>query len=258
MSDGLPSPALLATLYASLHTGTPGDRDFYARACAGADTILELGCGTGRILSALGSAKRRVGLDLEMESLRLAKQETRTRHRADGSPLEFVRADMRSFRFAGRFERILLPYTGLYCLADDEEVRTCFERVREHLADDGHFIFDAYCADALHERGPERADPEERTDDEVARIEVDGTVWHVREESEWDAGHQRLDVVYVYEPRAGGHSIADTIRHRYLRLGQLEPLLQSAGLELVSLESAFDGGSADADSDHYVAVATSR
>ena len=262
MSNGPPSPALRAALYASLHTGTPGDREYYVRQCEGVESILELACGSGRILHAVEASALRVGMDIDIELLRLARAGDATN---ETNAPQWLCGDMRDFHLAQRFDRILLPYTSLYCLSDMDELMRCFGRVREHLTPNGRFIFDAYCADGMHAQGDaEEGLVEDAPDDrdldggDVGVIEVDGTIYHVREESEWDAKRQRLDVVYAYEPRSGGYSIADTIHHHYLQLAQLEPLLRSAGLELVSLEGDFSGAPAKSTSDHFVAVASAR
>ncbi|MDP6977048.1 MAG: class I SAM-dependent methyltransferase [Myxococcota bacterium] len=252
-----------ADFYAALHTGTPGDIAYYQRACSDAGSVLELGCGYGRVLEALGESKAAcVGMDRDLDLLRLAAR------RVESAGL--VCGDMRRFAFARQFDRILLPYTGIYCLADDGEVVACFERVREHLAASGRFIFDAYCAEALHGSGegsetmqpdaPDTVEDSRETnddvcDDDVAIVEVGDSTYHVSEQSDWNPERQEFEVVYVYEPRSGGHSIASTIRHRYLLLDQIAPLLARAGLELVSLTSGFDDAPIDASSEHFVAVA---
>ena len=62
--------ALHAALYAAVHTGTPGDRELYASVCRGAATVLELGCGAGRLLPVLaGSDRTVVGIDLDTHLL---------------------------------------------------------------------------------------------------------------------------------------------------------------------------------------------
>lgn len=42
-----------ADLYAALHTGNEGDEDFYRTVCLGAERLVELGCRSGRLLSAV-------------------------------------------------------------------------------------------------------------------------------------------------------------------------------------------------------------
>ena len=70
-----PLPRGPAELYARLHRGNPGDLDFYRRACAGASSVLELGCGHGRVLRAIATPETHlVGVDLDPELLALARR----------------------------------------------------------------------------------------------------------------------------------------------------------------------------------------
>ena len=63
-----------AELYALTHRGNRGDLEFYQRTCRGARSVLELGSGYGRVLTALAGAKRRVvGLERDREFLALAR-----------------------------------------------------------------------------------------------------------------------------------------------------------------------------------------
>ncbi|HLT36253.1 MAG TPA: class I SAM-dependent methyltransferase, partial [Enhygromyxa sp.] len=63
-----------ARLYAAVHDGNPGDVEFYRRRCAGARSIVELGCGDARVLAALAEPGRRlVGVDIDPELLELAR-----------------------------------------------------------------------------------------------------------------------------------------------------------------------------------------
>jgi tRNA G46 methylase TrmB len=47
------TPALAAELYRLTHRGNPGDVGFYRKLCSGVQSVLELGCGYGRLLAAL-------------------------------------------------------------------------------------------------------------------------------------------------------------------------------------------------------------
>ena len=58
-------------LYASVHRGNPGDVGFYERLCAEARTVLELGCGYGRVLSRLDDGTR--ALVAEQDALTVAR-----------------------------------------------------------------------------------------------------------------------------------------------------------------------------------------
>jgi SAM-dependent methyltransferase len=247
MADSYP-----AELYAKLHTGNLGDLAFYRAQCSGAESILELGCGYGRVLESLARTDRRLlGLDKHRGLLALAKKRLR---QTDSGRIDLVQGDMRRFAFRFKFDRILIPYSGLYCLLSADEVRTCFQQIAKHLQPTGRLVFDAYAADVFHhELLPAEGDGSEK--DEIATIVHRGTVYQVVEQATWTREEQRLDVVYAHEPREGGTSIAAHLTHRYLLRGQIAPLLDAAGLRLVSLSGDYEGTGLDADSDLIVATA---
>src|SRR5690606_14629014 len=149
-----------AELYALLHGGNQGDREFYRRVCAGAQRILELGCGDGRILRALEPAPRvAVGLDLHDGLLR------RARRLAVGLPhLRFVRGDMRApadaleAPNAAGFDRILVPHGGLFCMLHPEDLDGCLHAAYALLSPGGELVFDVWAADDFHAQH----DPEEQ------------------------------------------------------------------------------------------------
>ena len=220
-----------AELYAALQLGNPGDLDFYRARCRGADSVLELGCGYGRVLEALASEGLQItGLDTSRELLALAEARLQ---RVDGNKGALVLGDMRRFAFDQKFDRILIPYSGLFCLTSQSDVEACLQNIASHLTPAGQFIFDAYSADNFHD------DPEQ----------------DVTEQSQWWREEQRMDVVYVHEPREGGHTIAAPLQHRYLLSRQIEPLLNRAGLDLVSLDGDYQGTPFTPEADLIVVVA---
>ena len=242
-----------AALYAALHLGNPGDLDFYRARCRGADSVLELGCGYGRVLEALATEGLQVtGLDASRELLVLAEARLQ---RVDGNNGALVLGDMRQFAFDQKFDRILIPYSGLFCLTSQPDVEACLQNIALHLRPGGQFIFDAYSADNFHDDPEQDENPEENTPEDVATISHEGITYHVTEQSQWWRDEQRMDVVNVHEPREGGHTIAATIQHRYLLSRQIEPLLNRAGLDLVSLDGDYDGTPFTPDADLLVVVA---
>ncbi|MGH1348159.1 MAG: class I SAM-dependent methyltransferase [Nannocystales bacterium] len=240
-------PPYPASFYAALHTGTDGDLAFYAKECAGASSVLELGCGDGRVLRAL-EVPHRAGLDLHDGLLRAA----RTRL---GPSVELHAADMRTFELRRRFDRILLPFSGVYCMLNDEDIAACFARVRAHLEPDGVFILDAYRADGFHaDCEPEDVGDEDWT--ELTVIDVEGQPYTVFERSCWSPDTQRIDVSYRHVPLTQRTAFIDgSIEQRYLLRHQLEAHLADAGLPNVELFGGFDGRAVSRSSEHWVARA---
>ncbi len=219
-----------ADLYDAVHQGTPGDLAFYQRVCEGADSVLELGCGSGRVLEALAEPGRRlVGLDASADALELAE--------ARGSGAELVLGRMQELELDERFERIVAPFSALYCLDGPEALETTLTRVVRHLAPGGVFVADAWNADEFHEE----SDPEEDdTAEPLVQIEARGTTFYVYEKSSWDRDAQRLVASYDYRDAQGG-SIVASITHRYFLRAELERALSRSGALRFRLESDFSG-----------------
>jgi SAM-dependent methyltransferase len=241
-----------AHLYAAVHDGTPGDVEFYRRRCAGARSIVELGCGDARVLAALAEPGRvLVGVDVDPQQLELAA--------ARGpSSLELCEADMSALDDSplcgGRFERVIVPHGGLYCLLDEAAVAEALAGAAALLADDGLLILDAWAADGFHaEAEPEDQDPGWL--EHVKAIELDGERWEVLERSSWDKQRQRLDVTYVHVRVGEEEAVEGLLRQRYVLAAQLRGALASAGLELVELFGDFEGSPYGADSPTMVAIA---
>ncbi len=234
-------------LYQLVHRGNPGDVAFYRRACESAASVLELACGFGRVLGALGSEGRLlVGLDRDRRLLATARARL---PRETG----LVRADMSDFWLRARFDRVLAPYGTLYNL-DAEALGRCLRTVRELLADGGRLVFDAWSADAFHEESA----PEDLADDAlvpVVSVEHAGKRWDVFERSRWDREAQRVEATYVHVARDGTDVVEGTITHRYLLHDQVAPVLAEAGLEVEAIHGDFATTPWTRDSEHLVVVA---
>ena len=239
-----------AALYELVHRGTAGDLSFYGRVCRSARTVLELGCGYGRVLASLCEAGDLALTGLERDPELLA----RARARLPGA-VALVQADMTDFDLgAARFDRILIPHSGVYCLPDDERTVACFRACARHLTRDGRLVFDAYAADRFHAEA-DRADHTGEQLEPVVTVEHEGVCYDVFERSTWWPERQRLDVVYEYIPRAGGDAAVGRLLHHYLLQDQIAPLLERAGLRLATLAGDFQGRDATPDDDMWVATA---
>lgn len=223
-----------AELYAAVHDGAPGDVDFYLRVTEPGQRVLELGAGWGRVAAALAAEGREV---IALESDPGMRALASARHPG----LDVRDGDMAGFALDARFDRVLVPFTGLYCLESEDAVRRCFRAAREHLVPGGAFIFDAYAADAFHAESRPEDYPDDQLE-EVARIEHRGRPLIVYEKSSWDRDAQRMDATYVYVDAETEETVHEgTIAHRYLLAAQVERLLEEAELTLEASFGSFEG-----------------
>lgn len=244
-----------AALYCAVHDGAPGDVAFYRDMARGAERVLELGAGDARVALELARAGLdTVALERDPGMLALARARRDAADEATRSRLTIVEGDMRTFSLEGRFDRIFVPFTGLYCLLSDEDLGACLERVRDHLTDAGLLVFDAYAADAFHRDARPEDYPDDRLE-EVARLERDGEVWTVFERSAWDRDAQRMDATYVYVDGVGQTRAEIEVGHRYLLADQVEPALRRAGLEERARHGDFSGAPFGAMSGSMIVVA---
>jgi SAM-dependent methyltransferase len=236
-----------ADLYAPLHNGNEGDGDFYRSVCDGADRVLELGCGSGRILAVLADQVSDLqGVDSSDEALALARRNL-------PPSVELHRADMETFDVGGDFDRVLIPFNGIYCLPDLASVRRSFVQVEKALAAEGLLVFDGYAGDPIHEDDTfeEGFDEEE----EIATVDARGKRWRVFERSAYERSAQRFTVRYRYLAEDNEEEILATIRHRYLRLEETLEALEAAGLELVVAHGDFDQRVYDHDAERMIITA---
>jgi SAM-dependent methyltransferase len=103
--------------------------------------LLELGCGSGRVLLPLASAGYGVfGLDNDLVMLRMLRNRLRARglSRSGQEPVVF-QAEMSAFHLGIRFKLILLPCNTWSTLSSTER-RSTLDCVRRHLLPGGQFI----------------------------------------------------------------------------------------------------------------------
>ena len=226
-----------AELYRLTHVGTRGDLAYYQRLCRGADSVLELGAGAGRLLRALAAPERDVwGVELEPSLLALARRELSDLPAPARKRVELRQGDMISLRLSRRFERVLLPYNGFFCLLSHKAALACLRSARRLLQPGGVFAFDVWNAEPLHAAGMEL----DTTEAACVSFTHAGRSYQVFERCQLGRDPQRLDVTYRYVAR-GVPQREQVLRQRYYTPVELARLLAAAGLELRSVHGGFSG-----------------
>ena len=139
--------AEIAELYDSVPLyRTRPDVDFYveaARAASGA--VLEIGCGTGRVLIPTARAGIDiVGVDGSAQMLAICRRRLADETREVQSRVQLIEGDMRRFTIGRRFRLATIPFRPFQHLLTVDDQLACLRTIRDHLDDDGLLIFDIF------------------------------------------------------------------------------------------------------------------
>ena len=225
--------------------GTRRDVQFYvARAVEAPGPILELGCGTGRVLipSARASRQPIVGLDSSQEMLSRCREKLANEPADVRSRVTLRAGDVRDFDLGASFALVTAPFRVIQHLTTIEDQLQFLASVRRHLRPDGLLIFDVFnplmkalASDRSSEQAevPPQSLPDGRTMSRSVRVP------RVR----WVDQVSEIELIYyVTDPRSG-----ETIRHvkafemRWYQHAELHHLIARAGFDVISIEGDFDG-----------------
>ncbi len=216
----------------------PYGRDFYlglARDARG--PVLEVGCGTGRILLPCLEAGIDVeGIDLYPPMLERLKEKAR----AKGLQARVFEGDMRGFRLPRRYALVVIPCNGFaHCLTTEEEL-SCLRACRDHLRPGGNLAFDSFSAGPKYLAQP---DGNRVLEGEVADARTGGRlrVWDNRF-FDRPARIQRSRME-IEELDASGETKAVHVWEavqRWTTRADLEPLLAEAGFGRVEFLGGFE------------------
>jgi SAM-dependent methyltransferase len=154
MKNNKPNETVIAELYDKLSSefydyhAKRGDIEFFKDyALESGGPVLELGCGTGRVLIPTTRAGVKItGLDLSGEMLRLCQAKLDAEPEKTRSRAELIQADMRDFRLHRRFSLITItfgPFNNLLSVQDQLDCLACIHR---HLKPGGRLVFDVFLA----------------------------------------------------------------------------------------------------------------
>ncbi len=146
--DYYTSPDLYDAIYADITGDIPS---WVAEAKAAGGPVLEIACGSGRVLVPCAEVARMDGLDATPEMLEACRAKLATR----ALTAELVLGDMRNFTLERRYALITIPFNSfLHNLTQADQITTLV-CCREHLAPEGRLMFDVFHPDSrkLAEQG---------------------------------------------------------------------------------------------------------
>ena len=123
-----------------------GDVEFYVDfAKRSGGSVLETGCGTGRLLIPTARAGVNItGLDNSEEMLGICRRKLEDESSEVKGRVNLVRGDMRNFDLGIKFSLITIPFGPFNCLVSIEEHIRCLNCIKAHLDDGGALVADLW------------------------------------------------------------------------------------------------------------------
>ena len=238
-----------AALYDFEYRRRRADVTFYRRlaadrmACAPPGPVLDLACGTGRLLVPLAhDGHAVVGLDRSPAMLARAAARVRRLSPSRRQRCLLVRADLRAFALRPRFALAVCAFHSVQHLSTDSDLLRFLRAVRRSLRDDGWLAFDVLPADPVWLG----RDPRRRWARTIFRHPATGerllyTTNHVFDR------HTRLLHMRLYYQRVDGddrplgEERVVRLCHRQLLPAQVQALLARARFRIIGAFGGFDG-----------------
>lgn len=247
----------IAHFYDLTHAGLTDDIAFILRLAQSANgPILELGCGSGRLLLPLARAGFTVtGVDNSAAMLARARAALQQEPPNVQSRVTLLEADMTQMELGnGRFPLIIIPYNTFMHL-DSTQKTMALKRVKQILRSDGRLFIDLSSPFAIADT-PD--DPDLILENSFTDPQTGHTV-HQLASNRLDEVRQCLQITWVYEVVSAA---GDAVQRRtfqadyhYLFPHQIELLLREGGFRLTDLSGDYDGSMFDEESERLLITA---
>ena len=222
---------------------TRGDVEFFVdEALAANGPVLEVGCGTGRVLIPTARAGVTItGLDVSAAMLARCTEKIAAEPEKVQQRIDLVEADMRDFELGKTFALATLPFRPFQHLLTIEDQVACLTTIHRHLEREGRLILDLFnpSLDYLVNRpigvempeGPPTTLPDGRTLERTFKIVNADRFEQVND----------IELIYnVTEPAGRARRSVHAFRMRYLFRFEAEHLLARTGFLVEQLYAGYD------------------
>jgi len=243
-AGGYEEYAFIADLYDYVEPyRTRPDVAFFVEAAKEAgSTVLEIGCGTGRVLIPTARAGINiVGLDLSPHMLAVCRERLEAEPMPVQARVRLIQADMRTFDLGETFTLVTIPFRPFQHLTTVDDQLSCLASIRRHLRDGGHLILDLFnpSLDALVNQviGEEFAEEPEFTMPDGRRVI---RRHKIVAQDRFSQTNQIELVYYITHPDGRQERATHSFAMRYLFRFEAEHLLARAGFEIEQVYADYD------------------
>ena len=221
--------------------------------------LLELGCGTGRVLIPLARAGHRVtGVDLGTHMLARCRAKLQAEPPGVRERVTLLEADMTSFNLDCHFAQVYCSCGTFHHLSTEEQQLACLERCKHHLLPRGTLVLDLFNPVPARSgvgsdepaSGGTTAEAVDWTDGR--RVRCLATVVDNEGAQQWND----CEVTYqILEPGGTVSQVTETFPMRFVLRQELEHLLARSGFRIVAVYGDHDRSTYTDESPGMIVVA---
>ncbi len=236
--------AQIARYYDAEHRDKSDDLAFYERLidAQGEGPLLEIGCGSGRVLFHLAQQLEQVhGIDREAAMLQLARRRLAQMHSELRSRIQLFQGDVLRVELSRRYRYLLLSYNCLMHFHSVDGQLRLLQRLRNWLLPEGLLVIDL----------PNAGEAFASEDSEALTLErrfIDPDTGHLvmqQASSRLDRATQLMHTTWVYDEIDGDGALRRTLApvvFRHFFRSELELLLRLAGFSIDACYGDYEQG----------------
>ena len=199
-----------------------------------ANSLLNLGCGTGRhdyLLAEKGYSV--TGIDFSKEMVTIAKSKLQTSKIKN--PPSFKHADIRDLELNEEFDVVISLFHVMSYQTTNTDIRSAFRAAFEHVKEGGVFIFDCWYGPAVLTEKPH-----------IRELEVENDIYSIKRRSTptMHVNENCVDVEFdinVLDKKTNkSESLKEIHKLRYLFCPEIELFCEQTGFQLIGSESWLD------------------
>ncbi len=221
-----------ADLYDELSLGLKGEIGFYLKEAKKAKgPVLEVACGTGRILLPLLEAGIDIeGFDISEKMLSVLKKKAKQK----GLKANVKKSDMRSFKSRKKYDLIFVPYRSFLHIEKSEDQIKTLKNFKKHLKKEGKLILNFFYPDfnfmAKRDGKLTKKEP----------VLIKGKKFHLSEKDIYFPTQQSIRVEWILQDMEGHKKKVLKFHTGYIYKKEFELLLKLAGFKKWKVYGGFN------------------
>jgi len=218
--------------------------------------VLEIGCGTGRVLLPIARAGTAIhGVDLSAHMLEILRSRARQEPPEVQARISVSTGDMRSFRLSQKYRLVMLPFRPLQHMYTMEDQLAALRTAAFHLGEKGRLALDVFF--------PKFERLSSGIGEEVLELEwalpggSGGVVQRFFRKESVDKVQQNFSATFIFRTYRDGNLVQEELeplKMSYYTYPQLRALFLLAGLEVVEEYGSFAKAPLDNDAIEMIFV----